>query len=120
MVSPKGTFLILAIAFLPACVSDQDTRRNANREQVEAFLTMQAKQNHIEEFARSLSAVGAVTVYLRTDSVIVKMYLKPGVALTPADQEQLNAFITKRTGIPRERIHLYVPESSVPGLRRDE
>jgi hypothetical protein len=120
MISPRGTVLLFAVFVLSACTTSETSRRDANRDQVEAFLALQAKQNRIEEYARSLPQVLAATAYLRPDSVILKMFLKPGTIIEKSQQEKLNAFITKVTDIPRERISLFVPESNVPAMRRNE
>ncbi len=118
--SLRQSILVGLVLLLPSCVSGASERREENRRQLETFLEVQDRQNRIEAYVRSLPPVEAVTAYLRPDSVVVRMHLKPGVSLSVAEQDTVNRFITELTGIPREGIVLAVPESSVPGLRREE
>jgi len=115
----RVTVLPLAALILSACVSEGVSRKDANREQVEAFLTLQSKQNRIQEFALSFPAVEAAVAYVRSDTVIVKMHLREGRILRPAEQARLNRFIEETTGIPRARITLAVPESALNTHREE-
>lgn len=120
MVSSRRTFALAVVCFLGACVTEGETRRDANQEQLQSFLALQARQDRIEAYATSLAPVDAATAYVRPDSVVVKMRLKEGRTLDGEQQEGLNRFITDLTGIPRARITLAVPASAVSDRGRDE
>ena len=106
-------FIILMVAvfvFVTGCATSGAGRKasDLNEKQMQTLQKMQEQQAKILAFVEKLEPIEHAEVHVGDREVVVLLYFKPEKIITVEQRDEINSFITGRTGISKGNIKLLV------------
>ena len=101
---------------MASCTTEAESRLDRNRDDLESAILLQEKQAAIEDYIRSLPQILSARVFVGPESVIIEISPRENSVIDRATQDRINSYVTAQTGFGRDKIALWAPERSIPGL----